>query len=484
MQTREFDFVVIGAGPAGYRGAIEAAQTGAKTALIDRRPRVGGVSLHAGTVPSKTLREAIMYLCGTRQRYFYGADYKPQQEIKLKDLQLRVDAVLRKEMKIMDGRLQSSGIELINGQASFEDEHTLIISTLEDGPVEKIVAKKFLIAVGTVPRHPDEISFDQEVIFDSNFIFSSKNKLKELPKSLIVVGAGVIGTEYACMFAQLGCKVWLVDRRKELFRFLDHDIYDQLLISLSQTGVQLRLEDDFGKISRTPDNRARVEMPGSSALEADAVLFAMGRTPCTFTLNLENTKVVTQKYGTIEVDDHYQTAEEHIYAAGDVIGFPALASTGAEQARRAVHHCLQSKKRPKNNPFPFAIYSIPEISMIGQTEQELIKNETPYAQGLAFYRDLPKGAIVGDVNGALKILFHRETKKILGIHMIGELAAELLHIGSVAMNMGATIDVFTENVFNFPTLAEAFRVAAWNGIEQLEREECSPEDMEEMLRPI
>ncbi len=468
MKTTEYDFVAIGGGPAGHRAAIQAAKSGAKTALIDRRASVGGVSLHAGTVPSKTLREAVMFLCGTRQKIFYGDNYQQNQNISLKDLLARVQTVVQKETEVMDFQLKRNGVDVIHGQASFEDSHTLVVTDIDGNVLEKIIADKILIGVGTVPRRPEEIPFDQEVIFDSNFIFSTKNKREQLPSSLCVIGAGVIGTEYACMFAALGCDVWLVDRRRELFRFLDHDIHDQMLLSLSRAGVQIRLEDEVGEISRTPEGRGRVELGESPAIEADAVLFAMGRTPCTFTLNIQNTNIQLGKYDVIDVNDNYQTAEPHIYACGDVIGFPALASTSAEQARIATRHALGLDCHVNKETFPFAIYSIPEISMVGKTEQELIDEGVPYCAGNAFYREIPKAAIIGDTEGALKILFHKETRKILGVHMIGDLASELLHLGAIAMNSDATIDVFTQNVFNFPTLAEAYRIAAWNGIHNLE----------------
>ena len=299
-------------------------------------------------------------------------------------------------------------------------------------------------------------------------IFSSKNKRNSLPKSLIVIGSGVIGTEYACMFAALGCDVWLLDRRKEMFRFLDQDIYDQLLLAISHAGVQLVLQEEIGAIHRSPSGEAVVELEGRSPLKADAILFAMGRTPCTFTLNLENVEITTNQYGVIEVDEQFRTSQSHIYAAGDVIGFPALASTSAEQGRIAARYALELEVNSRPELFPFAIYTIPEISMVGKTEQELIKEGTPYVQGLAFYRELPKGAIIGDVDGALKMLIHSQTRKILGVHMIGDLASELLHIGAIAMNLDATIDIFVESVFNYPTLAEAYKIAALNGMNNLE----------------
>jgi len=414
------------------------------------------------------LREAVIYLAGLRQRQYYGKSYKTQDTITLDDLLLRVKKVLSRETQVMESQLQRNGVDVINGQAAFEDPHTLVVSTGQDEPDQKIKADKFLVAVGTIPRRPDDIPFDQEVIFDSNFIFSSKNKRNNLPKSLIVIGSGVIGTEYACMFAALGCDVWLLDRRKEMFRFLDQDIYDQLLLAISNAGVQLVLQEEIGAIHRSPCGEAVVEIEGQNPLKADAVLFAMGRTPCTFTLNLENIQITTNKNGVIEVDEQFRTSQEHIFAAGDVIGFPALASTSAEQGRMAARYALDLKVNSKPELFPFAIYTIPEISMVGKTEQELVKEDIPYVQGLAFYRELPKGAIIGDVDGALKMLIHSQTRKILGVHMIGDLASELLHIGAIAMNLDATIDIFVDNVFNYPTLAEAYKVAALNGMNNLE----------------
>ena len=466
--SKNYDFVGIGGGPAGHRGAIQAVKAGAKTAIIDQRPSLGGVALHSGTVPSKTLREAVLYFGGMRQKHFYGSAYRQKQTIILDDLLLRVDKVRQKEVQVMDDQLLRNQVDVFCGQTNFEDSHTLVVSTLKDGPVERIRGEKILLAVGTVPRRPDNVHFDHEVIFDSTFIVSGKSNAQKLPESLIVLGAGVIGIEYACMFAVLGCRVYLVDRRKELFRFLDQDIYDQLLLALSKSGVRLILEDEIGEVRRNDRNRGEVELRGGRTIEADAVMFAMGRTPCSYKLRLEMTDVQTGKYGNIEVNENYQTAEAHIYAAGDVIGFPPLAPTSAEQGRLAARHAMGLEIHSRPELFPFAIYSIPEISMVGKTEQELIEAEVPYEQGLAFYRDIPKAVIIGDLDGALKILLHRETRKILGVHMIGDLASELLHIGALAINVDATIDLFVDTAFNFPTLAEAYKTAALNGINRLE----------------
>jgi len=467
MKISEYDFVCIGGGPGGLQAAIQAAKYGLRVAIVDRRPQIGGIATHA-TIPSKTLREAVLHQTGARQRAYESTQQAPITDVDFDELLNRVSVVRDQEVLSIERELIRHNITTIHGQGKFEDANTILVSTEKKGVVEKInVTKTIVIAAGTVPRRPDDITFDQEVIYDSNFIFSSKNKNNILPKSMIVVGAGVIGTEYACMFASLGCDVTLVDRRKEMFRFLDLDIYDQLLVSLSKSGIRIELIETLGEISKTSDDRARMELGDGRFVEAEALLFAMGRTPCSFTLELDNTNVELGKYGVISVNENYQTAEPHIYAVGDIIGFPALASTGAEQGRLAAHHACGETINPCPELFPFAIYTIPEISMVGKTEKELVDENVRYAVGFSFYRDLPKATIIGDSDGGIKILIDCETKKILGVHIIGDLASELLHLGAQAMQLGATIDTFVNTVFNFPTLSEIYKYAALNCLDNL-----------------
>ncbi len=466
-ETKSYHFAVIGSGPAGQRAAVQAAKTGARTVLIDRRSKIGGVCLNAGTIPSKTLREAVMYLRDVRVRHFYGVNNIERANITLEDLNVRINKVLAQEYEVMESQLKRNGVELVYGQAAFENSNTLLVSTLTAGVITRIKADKILIATGTIPRRPEGIPFDQEVIFDSNFIFSSKNKRRLLPKSLIVIGAGVIGTEYASIFTALGCEVTLIDRRKDLLRFVDGETGGVLKHSLEDSGLQLVMGGGFGPITRTATGRARVDTAKKGAIEAEAVLFAMGRTSCVEPLFLENTRVSLGKHSVIEVNERFQTQDPSIYAAGDVIGFPALASTSAEQGRMAARHALGLPVQSIPSLFPIAVYTIPEISMVGKTEEELKEGQYPFVVGIARYEEIAKAAIIGDKTGMLKIIFHPETRKLLGLHIIGDLASEIVHIGQMAMALEGTIDFFINNVFNYPTLAEAYKVAALNGHNKL-----------------
>ncbi len=465
MESQQFDFVVIGSGPAGHAAAIEAAKSGARTCIIDRRSRRGGVCLHAGTVPSKTLREAVMHLCGARFKHFREEQGR-SEPITLEGLQRRINKVLAQQMDVMDDQLRRNRIEILYGQAEFEDDHHLAITTLEEGLVSRIRGEKFLIATGTVPRRPPEIEFDQEVIFDSNFIFSTKSRVTKLPQSLIVAGAGIIGTEYACMFAAMGCRVWLVDQRKELFRFVDDDICAELADSMQRMGVRIILGCQIKSVSRNDEGRAVLEYD-DGRLESDALLHAMGRSPCVGPLKIEKAGVTVRPGMTIEVDEHLRTLKEHIYAAGDVIGFPALASTSSAQGRMAARHAFELPVSEVPSLFPFAVYSIPEIAMVGKMEKQLREEGVTYAVGIAKYRENPKAVMFGSEEGALKILFCPETLKIHGIHIIGDLASELVHIGLMVMRLDGDIRVLVESVFNFPTLSELYKTAARNGLRQL-----------------
>ncbi|NQU44701.1 Si-specific NAD(P)(+) transhydrogenase [bacterium] len=467
MKTLQYDFVSIGSGPAGQRAAVQAAKEGARAAIVDRRPRVGGVSLHAGTVPSKSLREAILFYTEFRQRPIYG-ESRNYHQVTLTELVERVDKVLTHEMAIMDNQLRRNHVDLISGEASFVDARSLEVKSIDDDSLRRIEAKNILIATGTQPRWPDEVPFDQEVIFDSNFIFSTRNIRAELPRSLIVVGGGVIGTEYACIFATLGCQVYVVDTRKEILGFLDREITQHLLGAMEEQGIQLLLGTEVAHIARTSENRGRVELANGVILESDAVLFAVGRTPCIESLHLENTQVKVGKYSTISVDENFETDEPGVYAAGDVIGFPALSSTSSEQGRLAARHALGIPSHRRSPLLPFAIYTIPEISMVGKTEAELTVEGIPYVKGIAPYRENGKAAIIGTTTGALKLLFHKHTRKLLGAHVMGELASELIHVALVTMSLEGTIDVFVDNVFNSPTLTEIYKAAALNGLNRLE----------------
>lgn len=471
IKETHFDIVVVGTGPAGQKAALYAAHHGKKVAVIDRRIfKVGGVSLHTGTIPSKTLREAVLYLTGIRHKHIYGEDYSVRKKITLPDLLTRVNAIIEHELTVLESQFSSASIKVIYGQAEFINNHKLKVTDFTGNLVANIKTDKVILATGTVPRHPDNVKFDYEVIFDGNFIFSSKSKLKELPDSLIVLGGGVIGCEYAAMFAALGCEVTLIDKNTKILSYLDDEINSYLVKEMLDINIKLKFGTDYKSIYKNSFQKGIVELQNGEIIEADAVLFAMGRTPCIDPLHLENTGVKLGHRDVIKVDDNYKAAD-NIYACGDVIGFPALASTSAEQGRVTARNTMGldvSSHRPEL--FPFAIYTIPELSVIGKTEQELIESKVNYGTGIAHYNEIAKATIKAGSSGMLKILFHKETLKILGIHIIGDQAAEIIHIGQTVMSLNGNLLFFIDNVFNYPTWAEAYKVAAING---MEKNKCS-----------
>lgn len=461
-----YDVAVIGSGPGGQRAAIQAAQKGRKVIVIERRLfKVGGVSLHTGTIPSKTLREAVIYLRGLRRRKIYGPSHRFSDDITLEDLMERVKQIWDYEMQLLDTMLRQGGVDVIYGQASFVDPHRLRVENQNGEVIGRIRADKIIIATGTSPSLPEDIPFDYESILDSNFIFSSKCHINRLPRSLIVYGAGVIGSEYAAMFAALGSKVHLLDSHEQMFPFIDHDILKILMDSFAEMNMEIHLGQKYKKISRTSDGKARLETDKGLILEADAILFSKGRKPCIEPLRLENAGVLLGERDVIRVDDHYRTNVEHIFACGDVIGFPALASVSAEQGRIAARYALNlSVPYHKPELFPLAIYTIPEMSSIGKTENQLIKENIPYLKGVSGYRDIAKAAISGDITGALKLLFHRDSHALLGVHLIGDQASEIIHIGQIVMTFNGDVEYFVRNVFNYPSWAEGYKLAALEGL--------------------
>jgi NAD(P) transhydrogenase len=467
---KKYDVAVIGSGPAGIRAAVQCAKKGKKVAVIDRREyKLGGVSLHTGTIPSKTLREAVLYLKGMRRRKIYGQSRRFTENITLKDLMERVEVILSHELKVINTHLNKNGIDVIYGQGSFVDKNTLEINNRWEETVAVIAAETIFIATGTIPRHPGDVPFDYITILDSNFIFSKKSKVQKLPQSIIVYGAGVIGSEYAAMFAALGAKVWLVDSYKQLFSFLDRKIVSVLREHLEEMGMKLILGESYKEISTTAEGNARLETEDGTVIEADALLFSKGRLPCVDPLKLDRVGVELTDRKLIKVDEYYRTNIENIYACGDVIGFPALASTSAEQGRLAARFALGLEPESRPELLPLAIYTIPEISSIGKNEQQLSEEGIPYEKGLAYYYEISKAAIAGDDTGLIKILFHPETRDILGVHIIGDQAAEIVHIGQLVMTFNGKLDNFIENVFNYPTWAEGYKIAALNGFNRLKQ---------------
>jgi len=469
MSKKKYEVAIIGSGPSGQRAAIQASKAGKKVVVIDNRiSKLGGVSLHTGTIPSKTLREAVLYIKGLKRKYVYGSSRLARTEIGLEDLTGKVDSILEYEVKVIERQFRRNGIDVIYGEASFKDKFNISISDSKGNIFEHVESEKFIIATGTHPRRPDDINFDYKVIFDSDFIFSNKSNIVKLPSSLIVYGAGVIGTEYAGMFAALGCDVIVVDSHKDMFPFIDRDIVALLKKFYIDLGVKFSLGEGYKELIVTESDKGKLITKSGKAFEADVILFSKGRTPAIEKLNIKNIGVDTGNRGTIKINDNFQTSVENIYACGDVMGFPALASTSSEQGRRAARSAigLETGLGIDDN-FPFAIYSIPELSSIGKNVQELERENVPFETGIAYYNEIAKAAISGDDRGALKILFDPSTRKILGIHIIGEQAAEIIHIGQVVMKTEETIDFFIKNIFNYPTWAEAYRVAAFNGLNKL-----------------
>ncbi len=464
----KYDVCVIGSGPAGERCAIECGSNGLKTLVVDKRERkVGGVSLHTGTIPSKTLREVILDLTGFGLSSYLAKESIKPEEITLSELYKKVDSIISCEQDVLEARFRSKNIDVLYGTAYFTDKNKIEIKNKERNTTYTISADKFLIATGTEPRRPEDVPFDYEFIYDSDFIFSPENKRHSLPRSLTVVGAGVIGMEYALMFAALGVDVSIIDRKNTIFPYIDGEINRYLLDIMMSMNINLYFGRNYKRIFKEKD-KVYVVTTKDEKIESDAVLFTQGRIPAVKELNLEVVGVKTDERGYIKTYKFYQTDNPDIFACGDVIGYPSLASTSYEQGRVAAR-AIMGLPIHSHNPglFPFAIYTIPEIASVGKTEEELIKENIPYEKGIAFYHDVSKAIIKGRRKGMLKILFNRENWGILGIHVIGDQAAEIVHIGQVALGLNATVDYFLNTVFNYPTWAEIYRIAAFNGLNKL-----------------
>lgn len=462
----KYDLVVIGSGPSGQRAAIQAAKLGKKVAVVEKRRVVGGVCVNTGTIPSKTFREAVLHLSGFRERGIYGASYRVKQEIKIEDLLFRVEHVIRSEIDVIRNQLARNHVQLIEAEASFVDAHHI---KLEDGSEEEhiIQTDKVILACGTNATRDSHITFDGHRIMVSDDVLH----MREIPHSLIVIGAGVIGVEYATMFAALGVRVTIVDKRPTLLPFLDHEVSAALTYIAQQNRVTMRLGEEVAHVEVVEGARAPVEvrLKSGKLLHADAALYAIGRTGATKHLHLDKAGIKTDERGKIVINQHYQTSVDSIYAVGDVIGFPALASTSMEQGRSAARHAFGVRDADEHGIglFPYGIYTVPEISAIGANEDELTAAGTAYEIGKANYREIARGQIIGDHTGLLKLIFDPDSRKLLGVHILGEGASELIHIGQAVMAHGGTIDYLAEAVFNYPTLAECYKTAALDGINRL-----------------
>jgi len=464
-----YDLIVIGAGPAGEKGAAQAAYFGKRVALVEREPHPGGAGINTGTVPSKTLRETALYFSGLGQRGLYGVDYHVKSHLTVKDFMYREQEVVRSLRQVVSENLVRHTIDLRRGQASFDDPHTVRIT--QDGEPDRLLrGDVILVATGSVPTRPRDVPFDDPRVHDSDEIL----EMQKLPRSMAVVGGGVIGCEYTTIFAALGIKTTLLDGRDRLLGFLDAELAEQLKIQMGLLGVDLRLKEGVTRYVPEPDG-VRLELKSGGSLVVDQVLVAAGRVANVRTLNIDKAGLAVNERGLITVNEFYQTSVPHIYAAGDVIGFPALASTSMEQARVAMVQAFDLPKyKTRVAPiFPLAVYTIPEIAMAGETEETCRQKKIEYGVGRAFYRTNARGQITGDLGGQVKLIFRYPDKLLLGVHVIGEIAAELVHVGLIALQTECTIDMFVNTVFNYPSLSDVYKYAAYDGLGAVQRREAA-----------
>jgi NAD(P) transhydrogenase len=464
MSAVAYDLIVVGSGPSGQRAAVAASKMKKRVAVIEARSVVGGVCINTGTIPSKTMREAVMHLSGYNYRSIYGINYRVKEKISMADLAFRVQAVIKTEVDVTEAQLSRNGIDVVHGIARFIDPHQLRIECPQNETT--LQAGHIILAVGTKPASSAKVPINGRTIVNSDQILD----LPELPRSLIVVGGGVVGVEYACMFAVLGVRVTVIEKRDRLLEFADREIIEALSYHLRDARVTLRLGEEVQSVEELPDGTVIANLESKKRISGDALLYAIGRQGAIDELNLAAAGLEADSRGRIPVNEHFQTKVEHIYAVGDVVGFPSLASVSMEQGRLAAAHAFNDRAATSNPSFyPYGIYTIPEISFIGKTEEQLTAEDVPYEVGMAYYRETARGQIRGDTTGRLKLIFHRETRALLGVHIIGEDASELVHIGQAVMVLGGTVDYFIDNVFNYPTLAECYKVAAFNGLGRLHR---------------
>lgn len=464
---KHYDLIVIGSGPAGEKGAAQAAYHGKRVAIVERSSRVGGAGINTGTVPSKTLREAALYYSGLRQRGLYGIDYSLKENMSIADFMHRKHIVVEREHRLIEANINRHDIALIQGEASLLDAHT--VRVISSSGEKKIHADVILIATGSSPHHPPEITVDGRLVHDSDTIL----EMDRIPKTMAVVGGGVVGTEYASIFTALGVNVILIEPRERVLPFVDTEMIHRLTGQLKSLGVKFALGDRVTEL-KPLGNRVQLRLQTLGVLDVDIVLVASGRQSNVQALGLEKVGVKTGDHGIIIVNEKYQTSVPNIYAAGDVIGFPALASTSMEQARVAMVHAFDLSYKEHVSPvLPIAVYTIPEISSVGLTEDDCRSKSIPYLVGRAYYEDNPRGQIIGDMSGMIKLVFSPDDKKLLGAHIIGEQASELIHIAAHVMFAGGTIDAFILSVYNYPTLADLYKYAAYDGLQRLEERQAA-----------
>ncbi|THV25321.1 Si-specific NAD(P)(+) transhydrogenase [Peteryoungia ipomoeae] len=463
-----YDLVVIGSGPAGRRAAIQAAKLDKKVLVIEKGTRVGGVSVHTGTIPSKTLRETALNLTGWRERGFYGRSYRVKQEINADDLRRRLLITLDHEVEVLEHQFSRNRVHHLRGKAHFIDAHTIEVIK-EDGEVLHVGATAVLLAVGTRPFRPSHIPFDGSSIIDSDEIL----EIKHLPRSLVVIGAGVIGIEYATIFSALDTAVTVIEPRDTMLDFIDKEIVEDFTYQLRDRNMKLVFGQTVEAVEKV-DGKCRVTLKNGRVISAEMVLYAAGRVGAVDSLNLQAIGLEADNRGRLKVNpETFQTAVPHIYAAGDVVGFPSLASTSMEQGRIAARHAVGAPSQDPPQYFPYGIYAVPEISTCGLTEEEVIQRGIPYETGIAHFRETSRGHIMGLDSGMLKMIFSLKTRRLLGVHIVGEGATELVHIGQAVLNLKGTVEYFVENTFNYPTLAEAYKIAgldAWNRMGELKVE--------------
>ncbi|MGA3373828.1 MAG: Si-specific NAD(P)(+) transhydrogenase [Terracidiphilus sp.] len=464
MNAVNYDLIVIGSGPSGQRAAVAAAKMKKRVVVVEASTVVGGVCINTGTIPSKTMREAVLHLTGYKYRSIYGMNYSVKEKITMADLVFRVQSVIKTEADVTEAQLSRNGIDVVHGVARFISPNQIHV----EGPLADITleSSRIIIAVGTRPATSPLVPINGRTIVNSDQVL----KFDSLPGSLIVVGGGVVGVEYACMFAILGVRVTLIEKRNRLLEFADQEIVEALSYHLRDCRVTFRLGEELKSVEELQPGTVAASLVSNKKITGDALLYAIGRQGAIDALNLAAAGLEADARGRIPVDEHFRTKVPHIFAVGDVVGFPSLASVSMEQGRIASARAFDDNAATSNPSFyPYGIYTIPEISFIGKTEEQLTDEDVPYEVGMAFYRETARGQIRGDTTGRLKLIFHRETLAVLGVHIIGEGASELVHICQAVMTLGGTVQYFVDTVFNYPTFAECYKVAAFNGLGRLRR---------------
>ena len=456
-----YDLIVIGSGPGGQRAAIQGAKAGKRVAVVEKQAAIGGVCINTGTIPSKTMREAVLHLSGFYSKSFYGSNYNVKENVTMADLNFRVQRVIENEVAVTHDQLKRNGVDVIHGFGKFIDPHHLRVEN-GNGYVE-LEGQFFVIATGTKPAINSKVPINGRNIINSDQILT----MPQIPRTLIVVGGGVIGVEYACMFATLGVRVIIVEKRPRLLEFADTEMVEALTYHMRDHRATLRLNEEVESVEETAEGKVAANLVSKKRINGDALLYAIGRQGNVVQLDLAAAGIECDDRGRIKVDADYRTTQAHIFAVGDVIGFPSLASVSMEQGRIAAARAFGLQVQTDPASYPYGIYTIPQISFIGKTEEQLTDADVPYEVGVAYYREIARGQISGHTDGRLKLLFHRETLELLGVHIFGEDAAELLHIGQAVFKLKGKITYFINTVFNYPTLAECYKTAAFNGLNRL-----------------